>query len=52
MSVTVAASPDPTHLRAVAQIVWQRLHERFDELKVTVHGDGRQTAKLVPWEPR
>ena len=33
--VSVAAPPTQDDLRSVAQVVWQRLHERFSTLDVT-----------------
>ena len=40
VSVTVNAAPSDTNARDVAGIVWQKFHERFSLLAVTVHGSG------------
>ena len=39
-SVTVAAEPTQQDVLNVASVVWAKLHERFDNLSVTVHGNG------------
>ena len=38
--VKVSAPATPADADMAASIVWQKLHERFDVLKVTVHGTG------------
>ena len=39
-SVTVNAVPSDSNANDVARIVWQKFHERFSLLAVTVHGSG------------
>jgi len=39
-SVTVAAEPTQEDALNVASVVWAKLHERLDNLSVTVHGNG------------
>ena len=40
VSVTVNATPSDGNTNDVARIVWQKFHERFSLLAVTVHGSG------------
>lgn len=40
VSVTVNALPSQTNADDVARTVWQKFHERFDFIAVTVHGSG------------
>jgi hypothetical protein len=40
VSVTVSAEPALSHADDVAHIVWDKFHERFSLLAVTVHGSG------------
>ncbi|HUE58608.1 MAG TPA: hypothetical protein VMO88_03425 [Acidimicrobiales bacterium] len=40
VSVTVNAAPSATNANDVAGIVWQKFHERFSLLALTVHGSG------------
>ena len=44
-SVTVNAVPSEGNARDVASIVWQKFHERFSLLAVTVHGSGPALAR-------
>jgi hypothetical protein len=40
VSVTVNATPSATNSDDVAHVVWDKFHERFSLLSVTVHGSG------------
>ena len=41
VQVTVAAVPSSANAQDVARIVWGTFRERFDQLRVTVHGQGQ-----------
>jgi hypothetical protein len=49
-TVTVAAAPTQTDAVNVASVVWAKLHERFDNLDVTVHGDGTSVSRRFTFE--
>ncbi len=45
VTVTVAAEPTQNDAVNVASVVWAKLHERFDNLDVTVHGNGTSVSR-------
>jgi hypothetical protein len=50
VSVTVSAEPTQTAAVNVASVVWAKLHERFDNLNVTVHGDGTSVSRQFSFD--
>ncbi|HEY3811115.1 MAG TPA: hypothetical protein VGL49_06750 [Acidimicrobiales bacterium] len=45
--VAVAAPPTPDDVRSVASVVWQRLHQRFTILDVSVRGTGTGAGQVL-----
>jgi hypothetical protein len=52
VDVTVKVAADPTQNDAVnvASVVWAKLHERFDNLDVTVHGNGTSVSRRFTFD--
>jgi hypothetical protein len=50
VTVTVAAEPTQTDTVNVASVVWAKLHERFDNLDVTVHGGGTSVSRRFTFD--
>jgi hypothetical protein len=50
VSVTVSAEPVQNDTVNVASVVWAKLHERFDNLDVTVHGDGTSVSRRFTFD--
>ncbi len=50
VSVTVSAVPTQNDALNVASVVWAKLHERFDNLDVTVHGDGTTVSRRFSFD--
>jgi hypothetical protein len=50
VSVTVSAEPTQNDTVNVASVVWAKLHERFDNLAVTVHGDGSSVSRRFTFD--
>jgi hypothetical protein len=50
VSVTVSAEPTQNDTVNVASVVWAKLHERFDNLAVSVHGDGSSVSRRFTFD--
>lgn len=49
-SVTVSAIPTRSDVEEVASVVWRDFHERFDNLNVTVHGQGQTLHQTLSFD--
>jgi hypothetical protein len=50
VTVKVAAEPTQNDAVNVASVVWAKLHQRFDNLDVTVHGDGTSVSRRFTFD--
>ena len=50
VSVTVSAQPTQNDAADVASVVWAKLNERFDNLDVTVHGNGTSVSRRFSFD--